>query len=142
MTKPDRSCANKSGQIHLLTTRHDYRRTTVTARHAKLPATSNALKVMMLLPSLSGMLLAIQVMVPVAVPAVPEEFIHVTTFTPTLSVAMPWKLMVLAVVAIMLAAGYVMRSDGGVKSPGVPGGFGEPGGLGGGANCWRVTERL
>jgi len=60
----------------------------VTDRHAELPAASNALKTMVLVPGISGML-AVHVTVPVAEPADPVEFDQLTNVTPTLSVAMP-----------------------------------------------------
>ena len=50
-------------------------------------------------------MLAVQVTVPVAAPAVPVELDQLTEVTPTLSMAMPWKVMVLAAVAMTLAAG-------------------------------------
>src|SRR5579864_8919951 len=79
--------------------------TTVADRHEELPAASNALKVMVLVPKVSGMLVAIQVRVPLAKPDAPVEFVHVTWVTPTLSVAVPRKLMVVALVERTLAAG-------------------------------------
>jgi hypothetical protein len=91
------------------------------------------------------MLLAIQPSVPAALPADPVEFVQVTSVTPTLSVASPLTVMVVAVVARMVAVGYVMSSEGGVKSPGELGGDGgDGGGAGvgvGGAGCCdcRVT---
>jgi len=51
------------------------------------------------------MLLAVQVRVPVANPDAPVEFDQVTLLTPTLSVAVPRKLIVKALVAMALAAG-------------------------------------
>ena len=58
-----------------------------------------------MVPKLSGMPLAVHVRVPLAKPDAPLEFAHTTLVTPTLSVAMPRKLMVAALVAMMLAAG-------------------------------------
>ena len=82
-----------------------YWRTTVTERHAEFPAASNARKIIILVPNPNGMLLAAQVRVPLAKPDVPVEFDQVTLLTPTLSVAVPRKLMVAALVPMMLAAG-------------------------------------
>ena len=82
-----------------------YWRTTVTERHAEFPAASNARKIIILVPNLNGMLLAAQVRVPLAKPDVPVEFAQVTLLTPILSVAVPRKLMVAALVPMMLAAG-------------------------------------
>ena len=82
-----------------------YCRTTVADLHDELPAASNALKIIVFVPTLSGMLFAVQVRVPAAKPDVPVEFDQVTWVTPTLSIAVPRKLMVAAAVAIMLEAG-------------------------------------
>ena len=65
----------------------------MTDHHAELPAATNALNTIELVPALNGAL-AVQVMVPVAVPPVPLECDHRTAVTPTLSVAMPLKVMV------------------------------------------------
>src|SRR5690242_10590566 len=80
---------------------------------------------------------AIQPSVPVALPADPVEFAQVTSVTPTLSVASPLSVIVAALVEMMVAAGYVMRSEGGVKSPGElgGGGAGDGGGAGEGAGA-------
>ena len=92
------------------------------------------------------MLVAAQVRVPLAKPDAPVEFVQLTWVTPTLSVAVPRKLMAVALVAMTLAAGYVITIDGGVLSvePGWDGfgggGFGEGEGAGGGAVCWRTTD--
>ena len=48
---------------------------------------------------------AVQVRVPLAKPDVPVEFVQVTWVTPTLSVAVPRKLMVVVLVEMALAAG-------------------------------------
>lgn len=82
-----------------------YCRTTVVDRHEELPAASNALKVIVFVPTLRGMPFAVQVRVPAARPDAPVEFDHVTCVTPTLSMAVPRKLMVAALVAMVLAAG-------------------------------------
>ena len=82
-----------------------YCRITIAERHEEFPAASNALKIIVLVPTLSGMLLAVQVRVPVANPDAPVEFDQVTLLTPTLSVAVPRKLIVKALVAMALAAG-------------------------------------
>ncbi len=86
-------------------------------------------------PMSSGMLAAVHVSVPVAVPEAPVEVDHTTELTPTLSEAMPWKVMLLAVVETMVDAGFVMVSEGGVVSCGEPvcgveGGLGDEGELG------------
>jgi len=88
------------------------------------------------------MSLAIQPSVPAALPADPVEFVQVTSVTPTLSVARPLTVIVVALVARTVAVGYVMSSEGGVKSPGELGGDGGGAGVGGGgAGCddCRVT---
>jgi hypothetical protein len=123
-----------------------YCRTTVADRHEELPAASNALKVIVLVPTMRGMLLAVQVRVPTARPDVPVEFDQVTWVTPTLSMAVPRKLMVAALVAIVLAAGYVITSVGGVLSVALGGGGFEGAGLGegdgavGAGACCRITD--
>src|SRR5579863_5530218 len=89
------------------------------------------------------MLLATQPSVPAALPADPVELVQVTSVTPTLSVARPLRVMVVALVARIVAVGYVTSSEGGVKSPGeLGGGVGGSAGVGGGgAGCCdcRVT---
>ena len=49
--------------------------------------------------------LATQVIVPIALPELPVEFLQVTEVTPILSVATPWSEMALAEVAMMLDPG-------------------------------------
>jgi hypothetical protein len=61
--------------------------------------------VMRLFPRRSGISGALQVIAPVALPLVPVEFIHVTKLTPTLSIAIPWKLTVPLVVEKMVDPG-------------------------------------
>ena len=56
-------------------------------------------------------------MVPVAVPDVPVELVHVTAVTPTLSDAKPWNVMLLALVESIVDAGFVISSEGGVVLP-------------------------
>ena len=51
------------------------------------------------------MLLATQVIVPIALPELPVEFLQVTEVTAILSVATPWSEMALAEVAMMLDPG-------------------------------------
>lgn len=58
------------------------------ARHAELPAASNALTVTVLLPTSSGTV-ADQDVVPLAVPAPPVDVVHCTDETPALSLAVP-----------------------------------------------------
>ena len=74
------------------------------------------------------MLLATQAIVPIAWPEVPVELFQVTEVTPRLSVASPRNEMALAIVAMMLDPGLVIRSQGGVVSPGELGGCGVGGG--------------
>jgi hypothetical protein len=69
-----------------------------------LPAASKARIVITLLPKRSGMLLATQVMLPIAWPELPVEFLQVTEVTAILSVATPERI-ALAEVAMMLDAG-------------------------------------
>ena len=73
------------------------------------------------------MLLATQAIVPIAWPEVPVELFQVTEVTPRLSVASPRNEMALAIVAMMLDPGLVIRSQGGVVSPGELGGCGAGG---------------
>jgi len=78
---------------------------------------------MKLLPMTSGIPFATQVTVPAAVPDDPAELIQITEVTPTLSRDEPLKSIVSAAVPMIVAAGYVIRSEGGVVSLGVgPGG--------------------
>ena len=78
------------------------------------------------------MLLATQAIVPIAWPEVPVELFQVTEATPRLSAASPWNEMALAIVSMMLDPGLVIRSQGGVVSPGELGGCGAGGaGVGG-----------
>ena len=94
-----------------------------------------------MLPTSSGMFCAVHVSVPMALPTTPVELDQATDVTPTLSDARPWNVMLPAVVEIMVEAGLVMRSDGGVLSPDEPGaggvgGFGVGGfGVGGAGVC-------
>ena len=83
--------------------------------------------VTVLLPTSSGMLAAVHIRVPVAVPEAPVDVDHATELTPTLSEAIPWKVIVPALVETMVDAGFVMVSEGGVVSRGAPGVEGEPG---------------
>ena len=54
-----------------------------------LPAASLAVKVRVLVPTESGMLLTDQLLVPLAVPLPPRSLLQVTRVTPTLSPAVP-----------------------------------------------------
>ena len=56
---------------------------------AVLPAASRAVTVSTFDPSCKAIPLAVQLVVPVAVPLPPELFVHVTWVTPTLSDAVP-----------------------------------------------------
>ena len=62
---------------------------TVTLAVAVLPAASWAATVSTFVPSWMGIPLAVQLVVPVAVPLPPRLFAHVTWVTPTLSAAVP-----------------------------------------------------
>src|SRR2546429_9696176 len=62
---------------------------TVKLAVAVLPAASWAATVSTFVPSWMGIPLAVQLVVPVAVPLPPRLFAHVTWVTPTLSAAVP-----------------------------------------------------
>jgi hypothetical protein len=68
-------------------------------------------------PVTRGML-ALQEVVPVAVPLPPRELVQLTCVTPTLSEAVPAKLMGV-LLAEVLAAGVVIETVGAVTSGGV-----------------------
>ena len=62
---------------------------TVTLAVAVLPAASDAVTVSTFVPSWMGIPLAVQLVVPVAVPLPPRLFTHVTWVTALLSAAVP-----------------------------------------------------
>ena len=66
-------------------------RVTVRLAVAVLPAASRAVTVSTFEPSWRAIALAVQLLVPVAVPLPPRLFTHVTCVTPTLSEAVPWR---------------------------------------------------
>jgi hypothetical protein len=85
-----------------------------------LPAASRAVTVSTFAPLCSAMLLAVQLVVPLAVPLPPRSFVHVTWVTPTLSDAVPPKFTVLLVVLyVLLEVGEVIVTVGAVVSGGV-----------------------
>ena len=71
-----------------------------------------------LFPMSSGTV-ADQAVVPLATPPIPKFVDHVICLTPTLSLAVPSKVMELAVVNMVLDAGDVITSAGGVVSAAV-----------------------
>ncbi len=99
--------------------------TTVTDRQAESPAASNALTMIVLVPSSRGIAAAVHEVVPAALPELPVEFVHVTEVT--LAVAVPVMVMLGSAVATMVIPGEVMLSDGG---PEVVGGVGSAGSVG------------
>ena len=72
-----------------------YLRVTVTERQPVFPARSRARTTMPLVPMNNGTS-AVQFVVPVAVPDLPVEVVHVTLTTPMLSLAVPASLMLAA----------------------------------------------
>jgi hypothetical protein len=84
------------------------------------PAASLAVTVRMLTPLSKLMPLALQEVVPAAVPLPPRLLLHVTWVTPTLSVAVPPKFNdPVAVEKVGLLVGEVMATEGAVVSGGV-----------------------
>jgi hypothetical protein len=78
---------------------------------------------MMLSPDCNGTALADQLDVPVAVPAAPRLFDHVTAATPTLSLAVPLRVSVFAFVAYVAAVvGLAIATVGDSVSGAGPGG--------------------
>lgn len=92
-------------------------------RHELLPAASNARIVMAFDPIKTGTV-ALQLLVPAAMPDAPKLFAQVTLATPTLSPAVPLITIDASVVENVLEAGEVMAIDGGVVSDGLGGGVG------------------
>ena len=64
-------------------------RVTVKVAAAVLPAPSRAVTVSTFVPTCSAIPLAVQLVVPVAIPLPPRLFTHTTCVTPTLSAAVP-----------------------------------------------------
>jgi hypothetical protein len=86
------------------------------------PAASRAVTVRTFAPDCRGIPLAVQVVVPLAVPPPPRSFAQVTAVTPTLSAAVPPRVRgVLLVAYVAAAVGAVMLSVGGVVSAGATG---------------------
>jgi len=102
--------------------------TTVTDRHAESPAASNAVTMMVLVPSSRGMAGTIHEVVPAAVPELPVEFVQVTEVT--LAVAVPLMAMLGSVVATMVIPGELMLSEGGPEDVGTAGVVGSAGAAG------------
>ncbi len=86
----------------------------------ELPAASLAVTVITFVPAARLMLVTDQLVVPLAVPVPPAEFDHVTEVTPTLSLAVPPKLMLLFEVDhVDPDVGLVMLTTGEVVSGGL-----------------------
>ena len=92
-----------------------YFRVTVTDLQPVFPAKSLARTTMLLVPTSSGTS-AVQLVVPVAVPDLPVEVVHVTLTTPMLSLAVPVSLMLAAEVSTLVAAGLVILMSGATVS--------------------------
>ena len=91
---------------------------TVRVAVAVLPAASRAVMVMVFAP-LARAMLALQEVVPVAVPLPPTELVQLTCETPTLSEAVPEKAMGVLPVETGLVAGVEIATVGAVVSGGV-----------------------
>ena len=90
---------------------------TVKVSVAVLPAASRAVTVSPFAPGCRTIPLAVQLVVPVAVPLPPALFTHVTWVTPTLSDAVPPSVRgVVLVLKVGLEVGAVMATVGGVAS--------------------------
>ncbi len=63
---------------------------TVMERQLVFPAASDAVIIIVVDPTYSGMAAVLQFVVPLAVPVVPSDVAQVTDVTPTLSVAVPF----------------------------------------------------
>ena len=101
----------------------------VIARQEEFPAASNAVTVMLLLPTRSGTA-ADHVPVPAAVPPSPNPLAHFTPATPTLSVAVPLMVMVDADVEVIVVGGERIVNAGGTVSGPFDGGVGLGAGVG------------
>jgi hypothetical protein len=96
-------------------------RVTVKLSVAVFPAVSRAVTVSTFVPVWRVMPLAVQLVVPVAVPLPPRSFAHVTCVTPTESDAVPPSVRVgLLVVKVGFVVGVVMVTVGAVPSVPVP----------------------
>ena len=94
---------------------------TVKMSVAVLPAASRAVTVSTFDPGCRTIPLAVQLVVPVAVPLPPALFVHVTWVTPTLSDAVPPSVRgVVLVLKVGLEVGEVTVSVGGVASAPMP----------------------
>ncbi len=94
---------------------------TVKMSVAVLPAASRAVTVSTFDPGCRTIPLAVQLVVPVAVPLPPALFVHVTWVTPTLSDAVPPSVRgVVLVLKVGLEVGEVTVSVGGVASTPMP----------------------
>jgi len=94
---------------------------TVNVSVAVLPAASVAVTVSTFVPGCRTIPLAVQLVVPVAVPLPPALFVHVTWVTPTLSDAVPPSVRgVVLVLKVGLEVGEVTVSVGGVASAPMP----------------------
>src|ERR1051326_8995160 len=90
---------------------------TVIVAARELPAASLAVTVIKFEPAARLMVETDQLLVPLAVPLPPAELDHVTRATPTLSLAVPPKLIVLdEVVQVEADVGLVMDTRGAVAS--------------------------
>lgn len=98
----------------------------ITLRHPTFPAASLARIVMVLEPTSSATGPAVHWVVPLADPVFPSESVQVTDTTPTLSLAVPLSVAVLAVVLTLVVGGDRMVSVGATVS------FGEEVGAGAG----------
>ncbi len=95
----------------------------------ELPAASYALTVIAVVPLYSWMV-ALQLVVPAAVPLSPVDVVHFTAVTPVLSEAVPEIVMDAAVVVTIVLPGDRIASAGGVRSDGDDGDVGPVGEVG------------
>src|SRR2546422_476277 len=96
-------------------------RVTVKLAVAMFPAASRAVTVSTFTPTWRVIPLAVQLVVPVAVPLPPRSFAHVTCVTPTVSDAVPPRVRVgLLVLKVGLGVGVVMVTPGAVASVPLP----------------------
>ncbi len=92
-------------------------------REPALPAASEAVTVIRLVPTRSGMFGTCQLVVPCAAPPWPNEFDHLTLTTPTLSAALPLRAIEEPEVKNTVRLGERICTEGGVVSA-TPGGVG------------------
>src|SRR6266566_5209185 len=105
------SCRERHGEsliVHL--------RTTVIIWPPELPAASKALTVILLVPTSSGMFGSCQEAVPLATPAPPKVLDQRTAATPTLSDAVPLRLMLAAEVETSVDPGDRICTVGATES--------------------------